>query len=96
MQRWIILQVIVQLGRFIKLLREDWRVKLILTPIQLHIQKLVNYMANFFTVAKCEGFWLDIASRLTAKLFQVSRQLVECVHSVSMIIFEVDKYSHFL
>ena len=53
-------------------------------------------MANVLTKTDLERLRLNVACGLAAKLLQVSSKLIECVHNVSMIIFEVDKYSHFL
>ncbi len=71
MQTWIILHVIVEVARLFHFFGEDRWVKLVLTTIELYIEQLVDDVANVFTKARRESLRLDIASSLTAELFQV-------------------------
>lgn len=53
-------------------------------------------MANFFSKAKSNCFWLDIASCLAAKLFKITQELGKGSHHIAIVVSEVDKDSHFL
>lgn len=71
MQTWIVLHVIVEVARLFHFFWEDRWMELILATIELYIKQLVDDVANVFTKARCESLRLDIASSLTAELFQV-------------------------
>ena len=95
LQARIVLEVVGAAG-LVDLLGEDGLVELVLSPVQLNVEQLVNDVADLFSVARLQRLGLHVARGLAPELLQVVQQFCQCFHCVPMIVFEVDKYSQFL
>lgn len=85
----------VQLHIVVFIWREDRRVKLILSPEQLNIQKFIDQVANYFTVAKVQMFRFTVLGHLHAEFLQVVDHFLEGFTDLAFEVFEVDEYAEF-
>lgn len=76
--------------------REDRLMKLVVSSIELNVQKFVNYVADCFTVATNQVLRLYSLRTLGTELFKVSDELGERICQVAFEVFKWYEYAKFL
>ena len=71
------------------------KIKFEISPIQLHVDQLVDKLTNNFPMSTSQVLYLYIIYVWKAKLFEIGNHFIECIVYLALMVFVVDEYALF-